>query len=158
MNTVIKVGAILQNEHGQILLIKERYEDGKELKWNIIKGTYDNAGETLADCVRREIKEEAGVEAGVVTLRQIYHYGNSADVAKILFVFSAVVSGKDVLLPSVEDQKERGEDIAGFQWFNKEDAKAIPEQDFIAPYAFMAVQDLNDVLDNTPVKIVNITK
>jgi len=158
MNTVIKVGAILQNERGQILLIKERYENGGELKWNIIKGTYDNAGETLADCVRREIKEEAGIVVDVIALRQIYHYGNSVDTAKILFIFSADVLSKDVSLPTIQDQKKRGEDIAGFEWFNKEDIKAIFEKDFIDPYAFMAAQDLDNVLGDTPVKIVDITK
>src|SRR3989344_5657217 len=155
MNTVIKVGAILQNEHGQILLIKERYEKSGELKWNIIKGTYDNAGETLADCVRREIKEEAGIAVDIVTLRQIYHYGNLADTAKILFIFFADVSNKNVSLPAIQDQKKRGEDIAGFEWFSREDLKNISEQDFIALYAFMAVQDIDSMLDNAPVRTVN---
>ncbi len=156
MNTVIKVGAILHNEHGQILLIKERYEKGGELKWNIIKGTYDNAGETLADCVRREIKEEAGITVDKVELRQIYHYGNTADIAKILFIFSAVVLSKDASMSSVEDQKNRGEDIVNFQWFSKEELKLIPKQDFIAPYVFTAIKELDNILEKTPVKIMNI--
>lgn len=158
MNIVVKVGAILRNEHGQVLLIKERYEKGGELKWNIIKGTYDDARETLADCVRREIREEAGVTVDTVSLRQIYHYGNSTDTAKILFIFSAVVKNGNAFLPSLLEQEKRGEDIVDFKWFSKADLIIIPEQDYIAPYAFMATHDHDNIFDNTPIKIVNIAK
>lgn len=158
MNIVVKVGAILRNEHGQILLIKERYEKGGELKWNIIKGTYDDACETLDECVRREIKEEAGVVVDTVVLRQVYHYGHSSDTAKILFIFSAGVLSKDVFLPSVQEQKMRGEEIEDFKWFSTEDLKIITEQDFVASYAFRAALDQDSFFDKTPIKIVNIAK
>ena len=73
-------------------------------------------------------------------------------------MFSATVSGKDISLPSIQEQEKRGENIADFGWFSREELLKIPEQDCMALYVFRAIHDLDSILDNTPIKIVDITK
>lgn len=62
----IGVGVIIENSKGEILLQK-RKDNGK---WAIIGGGME-LGETFEEVVRREAKEEAGIELGELTLMAI---------------------------------------------------------------------------------------
>ncbi len=76
MKTTIKVAVIAMNTESQLLLIREKYTESDGFRWNLIKGTYDNPNETLAECARREIQEEAGLNIDVTAfqLKEVYSY------------------------------------------------------------------------------------
>src|SRR3989344_4398807 len=99
MKTIIKVAAVIFNGKNKILLIKEKYAKENSFKWNLVKGTYDNASETIVECIQREIKEEVGLDVRNIELRKIFHYGGAGE-PKILFVFSTQSVGEDVEIPS----------------------------------------------------------
>ena len=60
---IIAVGGIVENDRGEILLVKHR--DHKA--WGFPGGQVEN-GENLIDAVIREIKEESGINASVARL------------------------------------------------------------------------------------------
>ena len=60
---IVAVGGIVENDHGDILLVKHR--DYKA--WGFPGGQVEN-GENLIDAVIREIKEESGISIIVVRL------------------------------------------------------------------------------------------
>ncbi len=62
----IGVGVILTNDKGEILLQK-RKDNGR---WGIIGGGME-IGESFEETVRREAREEAGIELGEVTLAAV---------------------------------------------------------------------------------------
>ena len=62
----IGVGVIIENNNGEILLQK-RKDNGK---WAIIGGGME-IGESFEDAIRRETKEEAGIELGELLLMAI---------------------------------------------------------------------------------------
>ena len=62
----IGVGVVIENSKGEILLQK-RKDNGK---WAIIGGGME-IGESFEEAIRREAKEEAGIELGELTLMAI---------------------------------------------------------------------------------------
>jgi 8-oxo-dGTP pyrophosphatase MutT (NUDIX family) len=59
----IGVGVIIENDRGEILL-QQRKDNGK---WGIIGGGME-LGESFEDTIRREAREEAGIELGPLSL------------------------------------------------------------------------------------------
>lgn len=62
----IGVGVVIENKKGEILLQKRKDNE----KWAIIGGGME-IGESFEDTIRREAKEEAGIELGELTLMAI---------------------------------------------------------------------------------------
>lgn len=146
MKITIKVAAIILNKNGEVLLTKEKYEPDRELKWNLVKGTYDDASETIADCIKREIKEEVGLTAREIELKKIYHYG-PAENPRVLFVFLVNKFEGIVSVPSISDQEKRAENIAEARWISPDDIKNIPEKEFIAPYVCQSLTNVRNLGD-----------
>ena len=67
------VAAIIFNESGDVLLHKRR-DVGR---WSIISGHVE-FGESVADAILREIKEEIGAEGEIIRLIGVYSTPNSA--------------------------------------------------------------------------------
>ena len=61
----VTAGAIITDERGRVLLLKHRFRPGSG--WGI-PGGYINKGEHAADALRRELREEAGLELQDVKL------------------------------------------------------------------------------------------
>jgi ADP-ribose pyrophosphatase YjhB (NUDIX family) len=64
---VVAVGAVVRNDRGEILLI-ERTDNGL---WALPGGAQE-IGESVKDAVRREVREETGIEVEVTGLTGIY--------------------------------------------------------------------------------------
>lgn len=154
MKITLKVAAVIFNAKNEVLLIKEKYDKNQDPKWNIVKGTYDNAEETIVDCVKREILEEVGLIANKVELKSIFHYGNAENL-RTLFVFHVNdFTGEAKVQPAAE-QKERGEEILSLDWFSEEELLKIPEEDYITKYVWLSIKDIQNN-SNSGIKIAKI--
>jgi 8-oxo-dGTP pyrophosphatase MutT (NUDIX family) len=138
MKTTIKVAAVISNDKGETLLIKERYDKNQAAKWNIIKGTYDNPDETIVDCIKREIKEEVGLTVTDLTLSKIYHYGDSKN-PKVLFIFK-VIDFNNIPIKLIKSKRRPDEDIISAKWVGKKEVNNIPKEDFVANYVWKAIE------------------
>jgi ADP-ribose pyrophosphatase YjhB (NUDIX family) len=67
---IVAVGGIVENEHGNILLVKTQH-DG----W-VFPGGQVEVGENLIDALTREVKEESGID--IVVSQLIGVYSNTA--------------------------------------------------------------------------------
>lgn len=142
MKTTVKVAvAVADKKNNQILLLKERYGGEDNYKWNIIKGTYDNAEESIKDTAIRECKEEAGIKVEMKSILGIYSYGT--DNKRFLFAFNGETKDSVVLDKKIK-QIKRGENIIDFKWFTKQELRSVPENEFISKQIYSAIKDWTD--------------
>lgn len=96
---IIAVGGIVENEQGEILLVKTR-RDGK---W-VFPGGQVEIGENLIDGVIREVKEESGMDIKVSHIVGIYsntgtyegHSGVKVVPTKVIFDFACTSMGGEL--------------------------------------------------------------
>lgn len=156
MKITLKVAAVILNTKNEILLIKERYEKNQDPKWNLVKGTYDNVNETIIDCIKREIKEEVGLVANNVKLKNIFHYGD-AENPRVLFVFHITDFVGEASVQSITEQEKRDENIISVNWFNEEELFKLSKEDYMAKYVWLSIQDIkNDSNDDVKISKINI--
>lgn len=156
MKITLKVAAVISNTKNEVLLIKERYEKNQDPKWNLVKGTYDNADETVVDCIKREIKEEVGLIANNIKLKNIFHYGN-AENQRVLFVFYVTDFTGEASVQSITEQEKRDENIISVNWFNEEELSKIAEENYMAKYVWLAIKDIkNNSSRNVKISKINI--
>ncbi|MDE0020179.1 MAG: NUDIX hydrolase [Candidatus Poribacteria bacterium] len=120
---IVAVSALILDPNGRILLIKSPRRG-----WEFPGGQVEE-GENLIEALKREIKEEAGVEAEVGQLAGVY--SNIKPPAKVIFGFLAEYASGE-LSTSDESLETR--------WFDREEA--------LSQIANPAVRDrLIDMLD-----------
>ena len=141
MDITLKVAALIKNKEGQTLLIKEKYTEDQGYKWNLVKGTYDNATETIQECVIREIKEEVGLQnIGTVTLSNVYHYSKPEN-PKILFVFTVEYLGDETV---TTEHNNDDENISETKWLSPEELQQLTKEDCIADYVFSSINNAGE--------------
>jgi 8-oxo-dGTP pyrophosphatase MutT (NUDIX family) len=137
------VGALIVNDEGKILLVKEK-NTLKQLKdlWKIPTGLSEQ-GEKIQDAVVREVKEETGLEVlfeGILCCREAYPYiFNSSD---IFFVCLCRCKG---------DQKidiEKGEELLAYKWFNLEEIEQIIKEKKFSIFSSRLFQSILNLIQN----------
>jgi 8-oxo-dGTP diphosphatase len=63
---IVAVGSIVENEHGEVLLVKTHHGG-----W-VFPGGQVEIGENLEDALIREVKEESGIDISVASLIGVY--------------------------------------------------------------------------------------
>lgn len=139
MDTKVKVGVIVVNKNGDVLLIKEKLEKKPVALWNIIKGSYDG-GETIFEAAKRECEEEASLDVELARSLGVY-VSEEPGKMRIQFNFLAETDGSVAGVASREDQELRDEAIEEVRWFTKDEIGKMQQEEFVSARAFELLQD-----------------
>ena len=124
--------AVVRDSSGKILFIR-RKDNGK---WVMPSGSQE-LGETIYDCMRRETREEAGIEVTSATVMAIYNYfATSDDFYQTLHVQFLVNEW------SGEVVRETDEATDARFWSMDEIRAAVPGK--ISPYYLDVLDDLDN--------------
>jgi ADP-ribose pyrophosphatase YjhB (NUDIX family) len=125
INPLLCNAAIIENEKGEILLVKRKF-DPKKGFWDW-PGGFINPGESLEDSLKREIKEELNVDIEILGIVGVYEdrylYQNILNYALCTAVSAKITGG----------QLKPHDDIEGYKFFPK---KEILNQKF----AFLSIK------------------
>ena len=117
--------AIMENEKGEILLVKRKFDPMKGF-WDW-PGGFVNPGESLEDSVKREIKEELGVDVTVNKISGVYEdrylYQGIQNYALCIAVSAKITNGEITV----------SDDVSEFNFFS-------PSKIFEAELAFPSVK------------------
>ena len=117
---VLGVGAVIWNGQGDVLLIL-RGKEPRKGQWSLPGGKLE-FGETLVEGVRREVREETGLEVEILGLVDVAKTIRDASVGAaddhfVLIDYSArVISGTAVA----------ASDAAEARWFSVQELDALP--------------------------------
>ena len=117
LNPKPTASAILVDDAGRVLLGRRAIEPHLGL-WDT-PGGFTRPGESLEECVRRELREEAGVEVEVGRLVTTVpdFYGDTGEATVNAFYECRVVSG----------DLHADDDVSELRWFDR-DALPLPEE------------------------------
>ena len=108
----VTAGAIITDDRGKVLLLKHRFRPGSG--WGI-PGGYIAKGEGAEDALRRELREEAGLELKNVKLHAARTFKRPQQV-EIIFLCSAV-----------GEPERLNYEIEKAEWFVLENLPPLPE-------------------------------
>ncbi len=122
--------AVVRDSSGKILFVRRR-DNGK---WVMPSGSQE-LGETISDCMRRETREETGVEVTSATVMAIYNYfATSDDIYQTLHVQFLVKEWSGQVV------KETDETTDARFWSVDEIRAAVPNK--IPTYYLDVIDDL----------------
>ena len=107
----VSVSGVIPDDHGRVLLIRRR--DNQH--WEPPGGVLELA-ETIPDGLRREIREETGLDIEPVTLTGVYKNMKRAIVA---LVFRCKITGGDLAT---------NDEVSGFRWATADDITGLADE------------------------------
>jgi len=141
MSNELKVGIIVTNNKNEVLLLKEKGKKNTSFLWNIVKGSYGDAGqETIFETAIRECQEEAGVKITVTGLLGCY-ISQQNNKIRTQITFIAKVDKGLPRLASKKEQLLRNENIEKLEWFTKENIQKMQPKEFITARTYQILQD-----------------
>jgi 8-oxo-dGTP diphosphatase len=115
------VSALLLDDDGRVLLARRAFEPARG-KWDLPGGFLEEGEEPLA-ALRRELREEAGIEIEPLELAGVWpdRYGDAEDAPSTLNLYwtARIVSGEPV----------PADDVAELRWYSLDD---LPGDDELA--------------------------
>ena len=120
---IVSVGGLIENDEGKILMIKN-----PDRGWEIPGGQVE-VGETLTDALKREIKEESGIDIEIGNLTAVHSnigIGVQYDgVSPIPTIVSFGFTGK-----AVAGQLTTSEESLEVSWFEREKVLDVINEEF----------------------------
>lgn len=121
---IVSVGGLIENDEGKILMIKS-----PDRGWEIPGGQVE-AGETLTDALKREVKEETGIEIEVGNLRAVHsNIGKRVQpdgFSPIGSIVSFGFTGK-----AVSGELTTSDESLEVNWFNREQILDVINEAFM---------------------------
>ena len=121
---IVAVGGLIENDEGKILMVKST-----DRGWEVPGGQVE-VGETLTDALKREIKEETGIDIEVGDLRAVH--SNIAKrvqpdgVSPIGSIISFGFTGK-----AVSGELTTSDESLEVNWFDRETILDVINEDFM---------------------------
>lgn len=118
---IVAVGAVITDERDRILLVKHKPERGGvwQKKW-ICPGGELEMGETIGEGIKREVREETGLEIELVEplppFERIITSGNGISVHVVYIDYTARLIGGELNV---------GSDVGEAQWVKKDELVQI---------------------------------
>jgi len=139
MIIILKVTALICDNKGKVLLIKEWSKKKNGYFWNVVKGTFTPPQDkNLAETVIREAKEEINLDVDVENILSIFEI-NKAD--SFLLQVNFICRPKTGSRPSLPKLFEKNEEIVEFKWFNFYEFRLIKEDEFMGKRVVVIVND-----------------
>ncbi|MDP3991502.1 MAG: NUDIX hydrolase [Candidatus Colwellbacteria bacterium] len=154
MKAQIKVGVLVVNERSEVLLIKEKPPNIGQAKWNIIKGTHEDNGETIFETAIRECQEEASIDVELTHALGVYLYDGDRRF-RIQFNFLAVAKNSKAIVPDKDHQELRNENISEAHWFRKEEVLKLEKSDYLSEITYQVIQGCLKDGKKYPLEIYN---
>jgi 8-oxo-dGTP diphosphatase len=107
----VSVSAIITDDHGRALLIQRRDNHHWEPPGGVLE-----LGETIEDGLRREVREETGLDVEADTLSGIYKNMSRGIVA---LVFRCKVTGGELT---------KNDEVTGFRWADQQDVREMTSE------------------------------
>jgi ADP-ribose pyrophosphatase YjhB (NUDIX family) len=121
---IVSVGGLIENDEGKILMIKS-----PDRGWEIPGGQVE-ARETLTDALKREVKEETGIDIEVGKLRAVFsNIGNLVQpdgVSPIGSIVNFGFTGK-----AVSGELTTSDESLEVNWFDMEQILDVIGEDFM---------------------------
>lgn len=121
---IVSVSGLIENEEGKILMVKS-----PDRGWEIPGGQVE-AGETLTDALKREVKEETGIDIEVGNLKGIHSNIEKRvqpdGVSPIGSIVSFGFTGK-----SVSGELTTSDESIEVNWFDKENILDLINEEFM---------------------------
>lgn len=121
---IVAVSGLIENEEGQILMIKS-----PDRGWEIPGGQVE-AGETLTDALKREVKEETGIDIEVGDLKAVHSNITKRvqpdGVSPIGSIVSFGFTGR-----AVSDELTTSDESLEVIWVNREKILDLINEDFM---------------------------
>ncbi len=117
---VLGVAAVIWNAEGDVLLIR-RAKEPRKGQWSLPGGKLE-FGETLIEGVRREVREETGLEVEILGLVDVAETIRDASVGAADDHFVLIDYGARV----ISGTAEAASDAAEARWFSVEELDALP--------------------------------
>ncbi len=115
---IVGVGIAIFNKKGEVLLIKRNKPPFKG--YMSIPGGKVELGETLKDAIKREVKEECGIDVEVMDLIYVTENIQKDDSGKIKYHYILIdfwgIAENDKIIPQEEEIRE-------WLWVKKEELK-----------------------------------
>lgn len=120
---IVSVGGLIENNEGKILLIKS-----PERGWEIPGGQVEPS-EGLTDALKREIKEEAGIDIEIGELKAVHSNVTKRvqpdGVTPIGSIVSFGFTGK-----AISGELTTSEESLEVKWFRKDEILAVIDEEF----------------------------
>jgi 8-oxo-dGTP diphosphatase len=107
----VSVAGVIIDDHGRALLIQRR----DNYRWEPPGGVLE-PGETIHDCLRREVREETGLDVEPVALTGVYKNMTRAIIA---LVFRCTITGGDLATT---------DEVAAFRWATGADLAELADE------------------------------
>ena len=130
LNPIPTNAVIMENDKGDIMMVKRKFEPKKGY-WDW-PGGFINPGESLEDSVKREIKEELGVDVGEIEIVGVYE--DRYLYQDILSYTICIAVSAKITIGSLKVS----DDISGYKYFSKEE---IFRQNFAFPSIKQGISD-----------------
>jgi len=141
MSHKLKVGVIITDNQNRVLLLKERVEKSSLFLWNIVKGSYGDAGkETIFETALRECQEEVGVKIAIKSLLGCY-ISQENNKIRTQITFLAKIKKGTPHIASKKNQSLRNEQIIELGWFTKESIKKMKIKEFVSARTYQMLRD-----------------
>lgn len=121
---IVAVGGLIENEEGKILMVKS-----PDRGWEIPGGQVE-AGETITDALKREVKEETGIDIEVGDLKAVHSNISKRvqpdGISPIGSIVSFGFTGK-----AVSGELTTSDESLEVNWFDKEEMLNIINEEFM---------------------------